>query len=170
VSPAKELPEEDRQVVLVALGELKSATPARLLDATVSLCDIGTRTICIPRDLIEGIVQWPIDRPDMRSDFAARNNESWTLGELSIDLPTVNRAQVQKMFMSGAGWRDVYAKFRAVRYLVQVSAPAYSADHQRALVYVECLCEVRCHWGHLLLLERNGDQWVVDRTLISWVG
>jgi hypothetical protein len=84
--------------------------------------------------------------------------------------PLQPSSEIRAVLATMRGGREVGSRFARVRYVVQVSAPAYSPDHQRALVYRESLCDGRCGGGSLLLAERKAGQWVIARALINWVG
>ncbi len=53
--------------------------------------------------------------------------------------------------------------------LIDVSPVGFSADGDRALIYVEDKCSGWCGGGYFFLLERNGGAWRVVGTSWTWV-
>ena len=168
-----QLSDEDRQVIGITLEQFKGDTSALLLDSTVSMCGGEIPALCIRQALLDEIepAAWiPTDRTALRNAFAARNRTPIGLGGLSVEARIVDGAQIRTMFAKGPGWPEVGKKFPGVRHVVQVSAPAYTADGNRALVYVEARCPGRCGGGSILLLRHLDGRWRVERSLLDWVG
>jgi hypothetical protein len=85
-----------------------------------------------------------------------------------VKLPRVRRVQLERMFARGAaGWRALRQIHPGARSIVQVSAPAYSPDALRALLYVYSTCDGRCGGGSLLWYERTTGRWRPSRSLFN---
>ena len=169
---AASLSAEDREVVVLALNANAAAT-GLLVDSTAPVCGRNVATFCIRRDMLGGDVpSW--DLPDagaMREAFLARNEKATSIGSLDVGLTTVPRARVETMFGGGRyGWPDLRRTYPGARHLTQVSAPAYSSDANRALIYVQTVCDGRCGGGALLLFERRSGRWVLAREFHRWIG
>jgi hypothetical protein len=166
------LSDDDRQVVAAALDWMKPGKSALLLDSTAPMCGAEMRALCIRQEVLDRIppAAWiPTDHIALRTAFVARNRYPISLGRMAVDFRVVDAMQVRTMFAKGR-WRDVGEKFPGVRHLVYVSAPAYTAEGSRALVYVESLCSGRCGGGGVLLLRREIGGWLLERGLITWIG
>lgn len=168
---ATSLSAEDRELVVLALNS--QAAGGLLVDSTAPVCGSTVVPLCIRRDMLTaGVINWDSpDAPPMRDAFFARNEKAISIGSLDVRLTSVPRATVEAIFVSGGtGWPDLQRIYPGVRYVTQVSAPAYSSDGNRALIYVETVCFGRCGGGALLLFDRRAGRWLLARSLINWIG
>ena len=168
---AASLSAEDREIVVLALNA--TGATGLLVDSTAPVCGRNIATLCIRRDMLgDDVTRW--DFPDaaaIREAFLARNETTTIIGSLEVGITTVPRARVETMFGGGRyGWPDLQRTYPGARHLTQVSTPAYSSDANRALIYVETICDGRCGGGALLLFERRSGRWVLARELHRWIG
>ena len=168
------LSEEDREIVIAALKASNYNTALPLIDSTAPVCNRDIKPLCVRGDLLfsnESMARWGVtDSADLRDRFITRNANATNLGFIGLDFARISRARIEKMFDGRYGWPELRRTYPGVRTLFQVTAPAYSADRSRALVYVESLCDGRCGGGTLLLFEYVSGRWTFSRCLTGWIG
>lgn len=82
----------------------------------------------------------------------------------------ISRESLEKNFMKkGDGWSRFYKDHPDAAGYWDFSAVGYSEDHQEALLYLGHHCGPLCGTGHLVLLERENDIWVVKNRLALWI-
>ena len=167
------LSDADREIVALALKANAPSAPSLLVDSTAPICTKDVATLCIGRDTLKADVSnW--DFPDsalLRERFLARNEKPVNIGAIDVGLTRISRERIDTMFRAGRyGWRDLQRAYPGVRFLMQVSAPAYSSDGTSALVWVDSICDGRCGGGSLLLFERKSGRWTQSRSILIWMG
>lgn len=172
-SATTELSRDDRDVLTVVLTHFKPDVPGPLLDTTARICETVVMG-CIRQSDLDKIPRsaWaPTDAAALKKAFIDRNARPLNLGTLNVGIRKIPGEQIHATAMKvGVGiWREISSRFPDTRGVLQVSAPAYTADRLRALVYVECLCPIRCGNGGVLLLTRGRDGWSIEKWLIRWI-
>ena len=171
----------DREVLRVAINYTLEAEASRLARTSVRLLD-KTSAVCagtvadrhcvwrghlndleLPQTKTTRDEYGGIDFPALRMAFLARNTRAWTVGPVNTPLTVVAESDVRKVP------RDkLPVAYPGVGYFVGTSAPAYSADGQIALVFIEGFCAFDCGWGHSLFLRRNAGSWLVIPIGLVW--
>jgi hypothetical protein len=116
---------------------------------------------------------------DLIRDFCAKNAKPqavWpTLGErLSVVL--LSRQELERLFAAGPGdkpdgWDRFYAKYPKSPGIITISRVGFNRRGDMAMVYVGS----QSHWlagsGHIRILRKQGDKWVVVPAIIGpmWV-
>ena len=167
------LSDTDQEIISLAVnGAILSATTL-LIDSTAPICAGRTAGVCIRYDFLDGDIS-NRDLPDaalLRERLLARNQTPLKFGVVDVGLERISRDRIDAMFRPGRyGWRDLQRAHPGVRYLMQVSAPAYSSDGNSAIVWVESFCDGRCGGGSLLLFQRKSGRWMQTRSIINWIG
>ena len=174
VSSAHALTDEDLSLarLAVALSSKEragwSAEAAVLLDSTRPMCDGSSTHLCLNVGVLDDLTlpaTIALVTPDcarldyraLRNSFVARNTRSLPLGPLSMGLPIVPGSEVRAL--------SAEAKFDRFggRWLVEVSAPAYSPDGRSALVYVQAYPASDGFWASIRVFERRDGQWAPTR-------
>jgi hypothetical protein len=82
----------------------------------------------------------------------------------------VLQSEIDAIFSGHGWWEEFYKVFPSSRGYVQFTAPAFSADGKRALVYVSHICGGLCGTGWLVLL--SGDEaggWRIAGRRMLWI-
>lgn len=167
----QELSSEDRRVLEIVLAGRKGP----LLDTTLPICPERSQQPCFSADFGQELLPpgWQAipDSTELRVAFRARNATSYRLGRLDAPLPLISGEKARALLPSRSRLdaRPFEEAFPGVAGFIQVSAPGFSGDGRRALVYVESVCPGRslCGSGSLQLVERQGAEWRA-RSLLHW--
>jgi hypothetical protein len=159
-TPPLVLSDQDRHLLEVVLRPY-AATSATFLDLTVPAC-LDDREFCVPFNIGDS-VQFP-DSTELLVTMRARNIASWSVGKLDIQLPVMTGGV---RFLRALRTPAEFAVlFQGVERMISVSAPAFTVNGQRALVYVESRCvSGSCVDRSLILLERDGASWTQRKLL-----
>jgi hypothetical protein len=68
-----------------------------------------------------------------------------------------------------AGWKDFYKRYPKSSGYWSISPVGYSTNGTEALVYVGHHCGGLCGTGHLVLLAKENDRWVVKNRVMLWI-
>jgi hypothetical protein len=168
VQTTASLTQNDRRVITALLTSRTWTTSGRLLDSTMPLCQAEVNVVCIPANVLGDVSPsaWRPGDVALRADFLSRNKAASSLGAIKVGLRLTRSAQTRPLLSKSLDWRVFSSKFPGVTYVVQVSAPGYSSDGNRALVYWRISCGGRCGSLELTALERTPRGWIVDRTLM----
>ena len=166
------LSDADREIVALALKTNALSATSLLVDSTAAICATDVAALCIRRNILTADVSnW--DFPDaalLRGRFLVRNEKPVNIGAVDVGLKRISRERIDTMFRVGrSGWRDLQRAHPGVRFLMQVSAPAYSSDGSSALIWVDSICDGRCGGGSLLLFERKSGRWTQSRSILTWM-
>ena len=185
VEPLPSLTDVDRELITAVLSdaanwrdsEVAPGATLELAEQTIATCVPGkSAEPCMDSGMVASLSPPKAvpDFDDLRSPFAARNQRSWRVGPMTIAL-----------FLRGASSPDsasISTSYRPGRFslptlggnrLIRVSAPGFSADGQRALLYVwaggRCAESDGSGKGSLILAERKGGQWLRRSVGIMWI-
>lgn len=81
----------------------------------------------------------------------------------------VLQSEIDAIFSGDGWWEEFYRVFPGSRGLVQFTAPVFSADGKRALVYVSHSCGGLCGTGWLVLLSRDAGGWQIADRRMLWI-
>ena len=93
----------------------------------------------------------------------------------SLAVTLVSEHEADRLIESKGGresWDEHFANPRPLRIrvgLITLSRVSFSRDSHRALMYYGYWCGLLCGWGNLVLLERQGDMWIVIAERGLWV-
>ena len=169
---ADTLSPEDRELIAVAVGSEWASPGSVMMESTAPICKPGV-TFCIAADLLDkSVFNWDFpDSTHLRQAFLERNQRTLDIGTLSLKLARLRRPEMERMFARGyLEWPILQQKYPGVRSLIQVSAPAYSADGLHALIYVVSYCNGRCGGGAVSLFERTSGRWNRSRNIVFFQG
>ena len=172
--PPDALTDGDRSLMRLALALSSkeragwSAEGAVLLDSTGPMCDGSSIHLCLNATVLDDLtlpatiaLMTPecarLHHRALRDSFVARNTRSLALGPSQMGFPMVPGSEVRAL--------SADAKFDRFggRWLVEVSAPAYSPDGRSALVYVQAYPAHDGFWASIRVFERRDGQWAQTR-------
>jgi hypothetical protein len=78
-------------------------------------------------------------------------------------------SEIDAIFSGEGWWEDFYKTFPGSRGYVQFTAPAFSPDHQHALIYVSHSCGGLCGTGWLVYLARGESGWRIESRQMLWI-
>jgi hypothetical protein len=81
----------------------------------------------------------------------------------------VLQSEIDAIFSGDGWWEEFYKVFPASRGLVQFTAPAFSTDGRKAMVYVSHSCGGLCGTGWLVLLARDAGGWRITDRKMLWI-
>lgn len=174
-----QLANQHQEIATVAFESQKDGlfpadSTALLLDTSMTFCASGRSggLGCLPSRILDldkrpgfNIDGWP----ELRRAFEERNRAAHRLVRSYGAVPLAPATDIQRLFKQGRFYH-IRRRYPGVRHLVQLSAPAYTADQTKALIYIQSICDGRCGGGALLLLDKTRIGWVVARTLTSLQG
>jgi hypothetical protein len=144
-------------------------------DKVISLLVVENRTRInsydgpdITDDTIRTVVPAPAD---VVADFRARNKTPIAY-QPTLDLPgrikSYESSCVKGQFPDG-GWRKFYQDYPGSPGLLSVSAIGFNNARDRALVYVAHAYSDDGGKGHVFLLKKSGNKWIVAKHGVAWV-
>lgn len=143
--------------------------PLMLTDTTITICEKE------PRDLnCTSLTEsdfWPPGFPPaialrVRKELVAANRSS-----IAVECPAskkVNCGTTESILTASSSWREFYARFPETSGFMRLSNAVLTQDRARALIYLEFRCGQMCASGRLVLLKRNGPEWVVEKQERLW--
>jgi hypothetical protein len=143
--------------------------PLMLADSTITICEKE------PKDLncthLTESDFWPAGfQPAislrLRKELVAANRSSIPI-ECSAS-KKVKCGTTESILTLGGSWREFYARFPETSGFMRVSNAVMTQDRARALIYLEFGCGQMCASGRLVLLKRNGPEWVVEQQERLW--
>ena len=162
------LSDQDRKVIAAVLDTLEPGAFDVLLDSTIPVCRPRTETSCIRRvvlDTVKASTWRPVGGTALRNIFIVRNTHPLSLISLRVRVPLADGTRIRNR---SANWQRVFSESPRTRHFIQVSAPVYTVDREKAVIYVESVCGGGCGAGYLQLLGRKRGRWVVEQTLNRW--
>jgi len=81
----------------------------------------------------------------------------------------ISAEEISKFFKHGDGWRKFYESYPKSSGYWDISPVGYSDDGLEALVYLGHHCGYLCGTGHLVLLKKEDDAWVVKNRTMLWI-
>jgi hypothetical protein len=106
-----------------------------------------------------------------KNDFDAKaklNCDVTTSAALAAAVVFMSPKETDELFSKGSGWKDFAQKYPNAAGFTIVSAIGFDASHRQALVYVGNSCGMLCGTGHVVLLEKKKDKWIVAKTAKIW--
>lgn len=98
---------------------------------------------------------------------------------LELKFPTshpyefISKAEIDSFFGSRKkghdGWEMFYKKHPQAAGFWSFSLPGYNQDGTEALLSVSHSCGWLCGTGHLYLLRKESDKWIVTNRLMLWI-
>ena len=171
------LSDEDRQVLEVVLSGNRTRAP--VLDLTWPMCGERVQSLslqvasemaslpCFSPGEWNNPRMWPgvADVEALKVALRDRNASSWRFGTFTA-YPTLPGGAAPVLVLRSV--QQLAAAYPDLRTVLLVGAPGFSADRQRALIYMESRCTSRlCSEGSMMLVERDGSGWR-SRGLWGW--
>ena len=166
-------PEDEANVWKIAIAaEIPNATRGRkvVLESTTSVGDLRSSASGITEPFRAKNVDIP---KQLVTRFLAANQSSVELVEAvkqDARVTLVTSAAARAMFRSSDledDWAAFYRKYEGAAGLFKASRPGFYRDF--ALLYVEFSCGGLCGEGHLLLLRRAHEAWIVQADVVTWI-
>jgi hypothetical protein len=153
-------------------------TKVLVIEATTTRCQIceGSEEYSAspptPYASVQGSV--PSAEPDTVISYVNKNKvaSELLLGELGFEYRLVSEKTVNQYFSdtgTATGWTGFYKTYPDSPGLLSVSRVGFNVRHDQALVYVAHSCGDLCGLGSYILLKKQADQWVIERTEGLWI-
>jgi hypothetical protein len=84
-------------------------------------------------------------------------------------LPGEEQRKIFKKKGVAGGWKDFYKRYPKSSGYWNFSTVGYDANGTEALVYVGHHCGGLCGTGHLVLLAKKNDRWIVKNRVMLWI-
>ena len=85
----------------------------------------------------------------------------------------VDEAQIEALFANDdrkpPGWENFQNAFPGSIGLTRISLPAFTANHDRAVVYEEWTCGPLCGTGLYVELKKRRGSWHVTKKAAAWI-
>jgi hypothetical protein len=81
----------------------------------------------------------------------------------------ISRKEVDEIFKKNDGWEEFYKRYPKSSGIWSFSRVGYNAAANEALVYVVHSCGMLCGTGHLYLLTKQNEKWMVKDRLMLWI-
>lgn len=155
----------DIEVLKAALTQdCERADPKYLVLSTNALVDDDAT---VPQDWAESTAL------TARLHELGKTKHRWTGFQVCSKVLLRNGRQLDAFF-AGAGdletkWRKFYAVYPGAIGMLEVSAPAYSSDGQRAVLSISHSCGSLCGSGELVEMEKVDGKWRRARDQGAWI-
>ncbi len=70
---------------------------------------------------------------------------------------------------SGKAYKDALMKKYETTIIIRLSRVGFNKSKNQALIHVGYICGSVCGEGRYIILSKKKDQWIIKRTIMSWI-
>lgn len=102
------------------------------------------------------------------ANFTPRSFTGKSLEAAGLTGVVVEQDEINALLATAGRWNNFYAAYPEAQGVIRFGAPAFSAEMNTALVYIEFACGDLCALGMFVLLRFESYEWRVVGEAVAW--
>jgi hypothetical protein len=135
-----------------------------LIEDVTSLYDVNKEDISnglsykLDSELINSLIEENGEPVSLRALF-----------NLPVNYELVSSQQIQEILAEGEGREPFFKRYPGSPGVISLSRAGFNKRMDKAILYISRVCPGLCGEGSVVLLKREGEDWIVEERIRLWV-